>query len=68
MTAPTTAQMTVPAPKDVFAALWRAAEQPEEALDAIELNFRPPDLTDFAMTPNRRSTAVLCRETAFRWR
>jgi hypothetical protein len=31
-------------------------------------NFRPPDLIDFAMTPNRRSTAVLCRETAFRWR
>jgi hypothetical protein len=33
-----------------------------------ENNFRPPDLVDFAMTPNRRLSAVPCRETAFRWR
>jgi hypothetical protein len=31
-------------------------------------NLRPPDLIDFAMTPDRRLSAVRCRETAFRWR
>jgi DNA polymerase I len=29
--------------------------------------FRPPDLTDFSMTPNRRLSAVRCQETEFRW-
>ena len=28
--------------------------------------FRPPDLTDFSMTPNRRLSAVRCQETDFR--
>jgi len=31
------------------------------------LKFRPPDLTDFSMTPNRRLSAVRCQETEFRW-
>jgi hypothetical protein len=31
------------------------------------MNFRPPDLTDFSMTPNRRLSAVRCQETEFRW-
>jgi hypothetical protein len=35
---------------------------------ALFRHFRPPDLIDFAMTPNRRLSAVRCRETAFRWR
>jgi hypothetical protein len=30
-------------------------------------NCRPPDLTDFSMTPNRRLSAVRCQETEFRW-
>jgi Putative beta-barrel porin 2 len=30
-------------------------------------NFRPPDLIDFSMTPNRRLSAVRCQETEFRW-
>ena len=29
--------------------------------------FRPPDLIDFSMTPNRRLSAVRCQETEFRW-
>ena len=29
----------------------------------IETTFRPPDLIDFAMTPNRRLSAVRCQET-----
>jgi len=29
--------------------------------------IRPPDLTDFSMTPNRRLSAVRCQETEFRW-
>ena len=29
--------------------------------------FRPPDLIDFVMTPNRRLSAVRCQETEFRW-
>ena len=28
--------------------------------------FRPPDLIDFSMTPNRRLSAVRCQETQFR--
>jgi LemA protein len=28
-------------------------------------NFRPPDLIDFSMTPNRRLSAVRCQETEF---
>jgi 3-isopropylmalate/(R)-2-methylmalate dehydratase large subunit len=31
------------------------------------LKGRPPDLTDFSMTPNRRLSAVRCQETEFRW-
>jgi DNA helicase HerA-like ATPase len=31
-------------------------------------NLRPPDLTDFATTAVRKSSAVRCPETAFRWR
>ena len=27
------------------------------------IKFRPPDLIDFAMTPNRRLSAVRCQET-----
>ena len=30
---------------------------------AAEAKFRPPDLIDFAMTPNRRLSAVRCQET-----
>ena len=30
-------------------------------------HFRPPDLIDFSMTPNRRLSAVRCQETEFRW-
>jgi hypothetical protein len=30
--------------------------------------YRPPDLTDFATTAVRKSSAVRCPETAFRWR
>jgi hypothetical protein len=29
--------------------------------------YRPPDLIDFSMTPNRRLSAVRCQETEFRW-
>src|SRR5271156_1333490 len=29
--------------------------------------FRPPDLMDFSMTPNRRLSAVWCQKTEFRW-
>jgi hypothetical protein len=36
-------------------------------LRAIEHEFRPPDLIDFSMTPNRRLSAVRCQETEFRW-
>jgi predicted phage-related endonuclease len=32
-----------------------------------EAKFRPPDLIDFSMTPNRRLSAVWCQETEFRW-
>jgi hypothetical protein len=32
-----------------------------------EMKFRPPDLIDFSMTPNRRLSAVRCQETEFRW-
>jgi crotonobetainyl-CoA:carnitine CoA-transferase CaiB-like acyl-CoA transferase len=57
MTAPTTAQMTVPAPKDVLAALWRAAEQPEEAHDAIELTGAEPALpSSFAVGTAAQAT------------
>jgi hypothetical protein len=28
-----------------------------------EKKYRPPDLIDFAMTPNRRLSAVRCQET-----
>ena len=31
-----------------------------------QLKFRPPDLIDFSMTPNRRLSAVRCQETEFR--
>jgi uncharacterized protein len=33
----------------------------------IDTYFRPPDLIDFSMTPNRRLSAVRCQETEFRW-
>jgi adenylate cyclase len=29
--------------------------------------FRPPDVIDFSMTPNRRLSAVRCQETEFQW-
>jgi putative tryptophan/tyrosine transport system substrate-binding protein len=32
-----------------------------------ETTFRPPDLIEFSMTPNRRLSAVRCQETEFRW-
>jgi ACR3 family arsenite transporter len=37
------------------------------SLVALLSTFRPPDLTDFSMTPNRRLSAVRCQETEFRW-
>ena len=37
------------------------------ASDCDRSNFRPPDLIDFSMTPNRRLSAVRCQETEFRW-
>jgi hypothetical protein len=36
--------MTMPDPKDVLAVLWRSAEQPESALDAIKLTGTEPAL------------------------
>jgi hypothetical protein len=40
----------------------------EQAIERYIMNFRPPDLRDFAMPPIRRLGAVLCQETEFRWR
>ena len=37
-------------------------EQNAADLDKFVSTFRPPDLNEFAMTPIRRSSAVLCRE------
>jgi hypothetical protein len=34
----------------------------DRALQWMLAKFRPPDLNEFAMTPIRRSSAVLCRE------
>jgi crotonobetainyl-CoA:carnitine CoA-transferase CaiB-like acyl-CoA transferase len=57
MTAPMTAPTTAPAPKDVLAALWRAAEQPEAALDAIELTGAEPALpSSFAVGTAAQAT------------
>jgi hypothetical protein len=36
--------MTAPNPKNVLAALWRAAAHPEAALDAVELSGAEPVL------------------------
>jgi error-prone DNA polymerase len=36
-------------------------------VDQLLRKFRPPDLIDFSMTPNRRLSAVRCQETEFRW-
>jgi hypothetical protein len=46
------------------------ADTPEQALALAreDPSFRPPDLTDFATTAVRKSSAVRCPETAFRWR
>jgi hypothetical protein len=38
-----------------------------DGLYPIPSTFRPPDLMDFSMTPNRRLSAVWCQETEFRW-
>jgi pyruvate dehydrogenase complex dehydrogenase (E1) component len=38
-----------------------------ERYEHLFKNFRPPDVIDFSMTPNRRLSAVRCLETEFRW-
>jgi hypothetical protein len=35
----------------------------ERCFGASVIKYRPPDLIDFAMTPNRRLSAVRCQET-----
>ena len=39
----------------------------DPTLAVLAGKFRPPDLIDFSMTPNRRLSAVRCQETEFRW-
>jgi len=41
--------------------------KPAELPVQFPTKFRPPDLIDFSMTPNRRLNAVRCQETEFRW-
>jgi hypothetical protein len=48
-------------------ALFDGASSSSPSTPSNQLNFRPPDLTDFSMTPNRRLSAVRCQETEFRW-
>jgi hypothetical protein len=45
----------------------RKVEFPVDELRTNYRTFRPPDLIDFSMTPNRRLSAVRCQETEFRW-
>jgi predicted nucleotidyltransferase component of viral defense system len=47
-------------------ALSRAHRLIERMSEDIDIKIRPPDLTDFSMTPNRRLSAVRCQETDFR--
>jgi hypothetical protein len=49
------------------AAAYIADALMEIALQFEATHFRPPDLIDFVMTPNRRLSAVRCQETEFRW-
>src|SRR5438477_10356378 len=49
--------MTAPNPKNVLAALWRAADHPEAALDAIELTGAEPVLpSSFAVGTAAQAT------------
>jgi crotonobetainyl-CoA:carnitine CoA-transferase CaiB-like acyl-CoA transferase len=49
--------MTATDPKDVLAALWRAAEQPESALDAVKLTGTEPALpSSFAVGTAAQAT------------
>jgi crotonobetainyl-CoA:carnitine CoA-transferase CaiB-like acyl-CoA transferase len=49
--------MTAPNPKNVLAALWRAADQPEAALDAIEFTGAEPALpSSFAVGTAAQAT------------
>jgi hypothetical protein len=49
--------MTMPDPKDVLAVLWRSAEQPESALDAIKLTGTEPALpSSFAVGTAAQAT------------
>jgi hypothetical protein len=46
--------MTMPDPKDVLAVLWRSAEQPESALEAIKLTGTEPGLPSSLRSEPRR--------------
>jgi putative ABC transport system substrate-binding protein len=48
---------------DVETAFATFSQQHVGAVLVTNGNFRPPDLIDFAMTPNRRLSAVRCQET-----
>jgi hypothetical protein len=67
MTGPKAPVYPLPAPAEQGIS-WYLASGFVRYFLAGDPKFRPPDLIDFAMTPNRRLSAVLCRETAFRWR
>jgi nitronate monooxygenase len=54
------AMLTPDSLRDQFAKIRARTDKP------VNVNFRPPDLTDFSMTPNRRLSAVRCQETDFR--
>jgi len=48
---------------DLESAFASFSRQHARAVLVSDSNFRPPDLIDFAMTPNRRLSAVRCQET-----
>jgi hypothetical protein len=49
--------MNMPDPKDVLAVLWRSAEQPESALEAIKLTGTEPGLpSSFAVGTAAQAT------------